>query len=104
MAQINDPKQNDWASTVLKDLEETEINYTFVQIQNMPNATFEKLCKENIKKQAFQYLEIKKLSHEKVKNIEYKKLEMAGYAGVKITMLGDQEPSIKVVKRAVAIG
>ena len=32
-----------------------------------------------IHKKAFQYLEKKKLSHEKVKHIEYQKLELAGY-------------------------
>ena len=79
MAQVENPKHNDWASTVLKDLEEINIKYDFVQIKNMPNATFEKLCKESIHKTVFQYLEKKKLSHEKVKHIEYKKLELAGY-------------------------
>ena len=79
IAQVNTPKRKDWASTVLKDLEEIDIKYDFVQIKNMPDITFEKLCKENIHKQAFQYLDRKKLSHEKVKHIEYKKLEMAGY-------------------------
>ena len=79
MAQINNPKQNDWASMVLKDLEEIEIEHNFVQIQNISDITFEKLCKENIHKQAFQYRNRKKLGHEKVKHIEYKKLEMAGY-------------------------
>ena len=79
MAQVENPKHNDWASTVLKDLEEINIKNNFVQIENMPNATFEKMCKESIHKTAFQYLENKKLGHEKVKHIEYKKLELAGY-------------------------
>ena len=37
------------------------------------------MCKEKVKKKAFEYLQNKKKGHNKVKHIEFENLEMAGY-------------------------
>ena len=79
MAQIEEPKRNDWASTVRADLKELKIELSIPQIESMKSETFKNICKEKIKIKAFKYLENKKGGHDKVKHIKYEKFEMAGY-------------------------
>ena len=79
LAQIEEPKRNDWASTVKADLEELNIDSSISEIEAMKSETYKTICKEKIKKKAFEYLENRKSEHEKVRHIKYEKLEMAGY-------------------------
>jgi hypothetical protein len=79
IAQMQDPKTNDWVSTVKKDLEDLDINLEFSDIEELGTNKFTKLCKMQVKLKAFEYLQNEKLNHEKVLHIKYEKLEMAKY-------------------------
>ena len=50
---MEDPKINDWASTVKADLEDLKIYLSFSQIETMKTDTFKNICKEKINKKAF---------------------------------------------------
>ena len=78
MAEIEEPNRNGWLSTVKSDLEELNIDSNISEIEVMKYETDKTICKEKIKKKAFQYLEKKKSEIEKVRHILYEKLEMAG--------------------------
>ena len=61
------------------DIEELNIDSSISEIEAMKSETYKTICKEKIKKKAFEYLENRKSEHEKVRHIKYEKLEMAGY-------------------------
>ena len=80
IAQIEEPKKNDWVSCIIrKDMVELEIQLNSNEIEEMNIEKFKNMCKEKVVKKAYQFLESKKLSHEKVRHIKYKNLDMAEY-------------------------
>ena len=56
-AQLQEPDKNDWASTVKKDLFELDIKINFTEIEEMSEATYYKISKEQIRKGAFGFLQ-----------------------------------------------
>ena len=79
IAQMKEPRTNDWASTVQSDLNELNMELSLAQIGSMNTQTFKDICRKNIVKKTFEYLEAKKMKHDKVKYINYNGLEMASY-------------------------
>ena len=83
-AQVDNPVKNDWAETVLQDLEVLGLP-KFEEIQQMKQTVFQNLVKSSIAKEAFKYLLKKKngdtetRGHSKVAHIEYKRLEMQNF-------------------------
>ena len=51
----------------------------FKEIEEVGTNMFAKLCKSQVKKKAFEYLQNNKLNHEKVLHIKYESLEMSTY-------------------------
>ena len=76
-AQLENPKQNDWVTNVMKDLEKVDINLELIEIQNMSEEVFKKLCKENVKVKAFEYLKKKQIQRNPKYLINYEFFEMA---------------------------
>ena len=76
---MQEPLAKDWVSTVREDLEDLEIKMTFNEIEETGPRNFTKLCKSKVITKAFEYLQNKKLNHDKVRHVEYKNLEMANY-------------------------
>ena len=58
---------------------ELEIQMNSKEIQEMNIEKFKVMCTEKVVKKAYTYFENKKLSHEKVRYIQYKNLEVAEY-------------------------
>ena len=54
--QFEKPVRKDWASTVMCDLKELEINISLEEIKNMTKTKFLRILKVQIKKKAFSYL------------------------------------------------
>ena len=79
IAQIEEPKKNDWVSCIRKDMVELEIQMNSDEIEEMNIEKFKNMCKEKVVKKAYKYLENKKFSHEKVRHIQYKNLDLAEY-------------------------
>ena len=83
LAQLKDPKQGDWASQVLKDLKELEIQYELEQIQQMSYNKYSQLLTSNIDNLAFNWLMNKKRSrtseNAKGKDLNYTQFKMADY-------------------------
>ena len=52
---------------------ELEIQMNSDKIEEMNIEKLKNMCKEKVVKNAYKYLENKKLSHEKVRHIQYKK-------------------------------
>ena len=75
--QVSNPTRGDWATACLKDLKELRIYESLPEIQEMNKTKFNKLLKERIKENAFDYL-LKKQGT-KGKDILYKNIEMANY-------------------------
>ena len=48
IAQMEEPRRNDWASTVQADLKELNIELTVAKIGSMKTQTFKDICKEKI--------------------------------------------------------
>ena len=78
-SQLRRPGKKDWAVLVEKDLVEVGLNLSHTQIKGMKKDSYKDLVKKKIKDCAFEYLQNIKISHSKVKNIEYCKLELAEY-------------------------
>ena len=57
----------DWVTSVEKDLLELDMNVTFVNIQQMRNATWKNMVRTAIQQKTFKKLENKKQTHSKVK-------------------------------------
>ena len=74
-----EPKKKYWVSQVQKDLEELDIKLNKDQIKAMSQECFKNLCKKQVNKLAFKYLQSKKETHNKVKLIKYEKLQMEEY-------------------------
>ena len=73
------PPRNDWVTGVVQDLEKVQINLELIQIENMSESVFKNICKQKLKKHAFEYLISKKNSRQKKTQANYANLEMAKY-------------------------
>ena len=73
--QFEKPVRRDWASTVVCDLKELEINLSLEEIKNMTKTKFFRILKIKLKKNALSYL-IRKRGR-KGGEIRYTTLEMA---------------------------
>lgn len=82
-SQLEDSKQGDWASQVLKDLEDFKIDLEIEEIRNMSIHQFKSIVKDNAVNFAFENLIIRKegrqSEHSKGRNIRYTHLKMADY-------------------------
>ena len=79
MAQLCDPTRNDWGVTVMKDIEDFNINLSFDKIESMSEHSFKNLVQKKEKIHTLNYLNGVKGSHSKVKHIDHSVLEMADY-------------------------
>ena len=78
-SQMKNRTKRDWISTVLKDMEELDLNLTFADIQKMSKGNWKDLIKRNILDRAlFNLLKIKE-KHSKVTELKYEKMEMQSY-------------------------
>ena len=69
----------DWITTVLKDLEELNLDFTFTDIKHISKENWKKLVKRNVMEKTFKNLLETKQTHSKVMKLEYEKLEMQTY-------------------------
>ena len=79
MAQKQKPTKGDWISLIKNDFELIEEQFNEDAITAMSKNKFKKYVKEKIEKAAFKYLLKLKNSHNKIKNIQYKKLRLQTY-------------------------
>ena len=64
---------------VKKDLEELEINLTFLEISQTSKSDLKKIIREKVKSAVFRYLTELKLSHSKSRNIRHGKPKLQKY-------------------------
>ena len=76
-AQLKSPVKGDWMLRVKKDLEELEINLTFLEIYGISKSDLKKIIREKVKSAAFIYLTELNLSHSK--SIRHRKLKLQKY-------------------------
>ena len=83
LTQLKNPRQGDWVSQVLSDLEKLEIHIELEQIQRMSENKYNQLLTKQINKEAFNWLLEKKMSRKsanaKGKYLFYSELKMADY-------------------------
>ena len=79
VSQLRRPGRKDWAGLVQNDMNEVGIHLSHDQIKGMKKEAFKALVKKKVTECGFKYLLNIKMSHSKVKNIEYSKFEMAPY-------------------------
>ena len=75
--QLEKPTRKDWASTVLSDLKELQIDASFEEIRFMSKNQLTKILKEKQGKNALKYLVDKQGT--KGKDIQYSRIEMSEY-------------------------
>ena len=73
------PTKFDWTETIKENLEELQIGSNLSIIKEMKKDDFSKLIKERCKLHAFNELIDIKGGHSKMKNLQYKNLEMQNY-------------------------
>lgn len=71
--------KNDWVTTILKDLEELNLNLKFDEIKAMKKANFVNLVKQSIVKKSLEELNKTKESHSKVMGLDHQYLKMKRY-------------------------
>ena len=83
MAQLRNPTQGDWATSVIEDIDELELGLQLDDIKNMTKNSFRKIVKEKVEQKALEYLVNMKESHisenAKGKLLKYDTLEIQGY-------------------------
>ena len=72
-------KKTDWITQAKSDLKKLGLNDNLENLKLMRKSELERKLDKLIKENAFKELNIKKNSHSKVKNVEYKKFEMQAY-------------------------
>ena len=77
--QIEDRSRKDWVSTVLSDLDELNLVYSFEQIQKMSKIKWMNIVKQNSLKHSFYKLELMKEKHSKVSSIKHETFKMQKY-------------------------
>ena len=78
-ATSENPLQNDFVDTCKKYLQTLKIDLTFEEIRQMSVYKFKKLVKQKTSEAAFEYLIKKKNSQSKIKDLEYRHLEIQEY-------------------------
>ena len=71
--------QKDWVTTVLKDIEELDLNLNFDEIKCMKKSSFIDMVKRKIEEKTLEYLNQKKASHSKVLKLKHTQLKMKRY-------------------------
>ena len=71
--------QKDWVTTVLKDIEELDLNLNFDEIKCMKKSSFIDMVKRKIEDKTLEYLDQKKASHSKVLKLKHTQLKMKRY-------------------------
>ena len=71
--------QKDWVSTVLKDIDELDLNLNFDDIKCMKKSSFTDMVKIRIENKTLEYLNHKKAAHTKVLHIKHTQLKMKRY-------------------------
>ena len=79
MCQFNSRKCKDWATTIINDLKELNINLNLEEISEMSKQKFKKIVKMATMKHALEYLHNMKSEQSKVKHLEYCELKMVDY-------------------------
>lgn len=77
--QLRSRNQKDWAVTVLKDLEELNLDISLDDIKQMNKSSFERKLKETAESKALEDLNKVKSGHSKVKDLKHTKLQMRNY-------------------------
>ena len=78
-AQNTNRSKKDWVTSVIKNLEELDLNVNFETIQKIGKETWRNTVKNTINLKSFRKLEQIKETHSKVKSIKYLRLEMQDY-------------------------
>ena len=76
---MKDRTKNDWASTVLKDIEELDLNLKIDEIKVMRKSSFENMLKQKVIEKTLKDLNGRKKSHSKVMMIDHKYLKLKKY-------------------------
>ena len=71
--------KGDWIELIRKDFELIEENFDEDMVKNMTKNKFKKFVKNKIGRAAFKYLENLKITHSKIRDIKYSKLEIQTY-------------------------
>ena len=69
--QLENRTIKDWITTVLTDLEELNLKFSFVNIKRMSKEDWKNMIKESIVDKAFRNLNEAKRKHSKVMKLEY---------------------------------
>ena len=78
-AQLSNPGKNDWVLTIEKNLEDLEIVLDLDQIEMTTENQFKTMVEKAIDEKCIEYLVKEKNKKEKVKHIQFKKLEAQNY-------------------------
>ena len=78
-SQLSNPVKGDWVLDVKQNLQDLEIVETIEEIQQMKINKFRKIVNNAIRKKTLKDLNKVKMSHSKVKHIEYASLDMQNY-------------------------
>ena len=78
-AQMKNRNSKDWATTIMKDLEELKINISMEEIKKMKKGTFMNTLRLHTNQHALNYLSEKQASHSKVNNWSHSMLKMQKY-------------------------
>ena len=78
-AQKEDPKDGDFVQIIGKDATSIDLNVDENEVKKIKKAEFKKVVRSKVQYAAFQYLNKKKQTHSKVKDLEYKQLETQTY-------------------------
>ena len=71
--------KKDWVSRVVMDLEELQLNVTFVEIQQTSKIKWKNTVKTYIEEKTFKQMESLKSMHTKVKHLKHSRLKMQDY-------------------------
>ena len=88
-ATCENPVKNDFVLICKKYLENLKINLSFEKIAKLSKFQFNKILKEKIEIAAFTYLKTQQNKQEKIKEINYSKLEIQEYL-----INGDRNPKV----------
>ena len=71
--------KKDWVTSIENDIKDLDINVTFENIKMMSKFTWKSLVKNSIHQKTFKILDNMKLTHSKVKDLKYIRLQMQDY-------------------------
>ena len=79
LAQLENPTNGDWASQVLQDLEDLEINLKSSEIKEMSKLSYKSIVRKRIEREELEYLNNIKQKHDHIKLFTYENLQIAKY-------------------------